>query len=195
MAQQNWVNLLNFGIPWQTTSGTQLSASATTATISPQAATGQDFVLPGQSNGLQWYPGMTLRIAARGTCGSGGTASNLTVWLAVGVSGTLATTLCTTPAFALGAGSVSGMSWEFIGSISCSAIGSTGNTLVSNGNLVINVTAAPAIAAAAAIMVRMPNVATAFNTYTAATAIGMRASLSAAFGNIQCDNFDVYQIC
>ena len=62
MASQDWVNLLNWGVPWQTSQGTALSASATTATISPQAAGPQDFPLPTQSSGTQWYEGMTLKI-------------------------------------------------------------------------------------------------------------------------------------
>ncbi len=72
MAQQSWVNLLNGGAPWQTAQGPTLS-TAVTATISPQAQTTQDFVLPGQPNGLQWYTGMQLRLRARGVLTTGGT--------------------------------------------------------------------------------------------------------------------------
>jgi len=195
MAQQNWVNLLNYGVPWQTTQGTQLATSATTATISPQAAGPQDFVLPAQANGLQWYPGMALKIDARGTYGSAGSASNLTVWLAVGVSGTLATALCTTAAFALGTGTLSPMSWELSCKLACTALGSTGNTLVSEGKWIGGTVVSPTVAASGAGVWPMPWLATAFNTYTAATAIGLRASLSTAYGNIQCDQFEIYQVC
>src|SRR5260221_375629 len=102
MAQQSWVNLLNAGAPWQTAQGPTLSTAAT-ATISPQAPTTQDFVLPGQPNGLQWYTGMQLRLRARGVLTTGGTTTSLTLFPAIGVSGTLATTLCTPPAVVLGA--------------------------------------------------------------------------------------------
>src|SRR5258708_14010846 len=97
MAQQSWVNLLNAGSPWQTAQGATLSTAAT-ATISPQAPTTQDFVLPGQPNGLQWYTGMQLRLRARGVLATAATTTSLTLFPALGVSGTLATILCTTPA-------------------------------------------------------------------------------------------------
>src|SRR5258708_14770356 len=100
MAQQSWVNLLNAGSPWQTAQGTSLTTAAT-ATVSPQAPTTQDFVLPGQPNGLQWYVGMQLRLRARGNMSSGGTTTSLTVFPAIGVSGTLGTTPGTPPAHVL----------------------------------------------------------------------------------------------
>src|SRR5215469_7407564 len=133
MASQTWVNLLNAGPPWQTTAGTALSASASTATISPQAAGPQDFILPTQPNGIQWYPGMTLKVEAAGTLNSAGTTSNLTVFLAVGVSGTLGTTLSTTGALTLGTGSITGVEWTLEAWIRCTGIGSSGNTLAAAG--------------------------------------------------------------
>jgi hypothetical protein len=197
MPTQTWVNLLNAGAPWQTTQGTVLSASASTATISPQAATGQDFVLPGQPNGLQWYPGMTLRVKARGTLGSGGTASNLQVWLACGVSGTLATSansLSTTAAVALGTGSVSSMPWKLEANINVLALGSTGSTLSTEGELLFETSSTPAFGTSNTTIAPLPLTSLAFNTYTAATALGLRASLSAAFGNIQCNQFTIEQL-
>ncbi len=134
MAQQSWVNLLNAGAPWQTAQGPTLSTAAT-ATISPQAPTTQDFVLPGQPNGLQWYTGMQLRLRARGVLTSGGTTSSLTLFPAIGVSGTLATTLCTTPAVVLGATTLTALAWYMDADITCTALGSTGNTLISDGIL------------------------------------------------------------
>jgi hypothetical protein len=199
VGSQTWNNLLNAGSPWQTTNGTALSASASTATISPQAAGQQDFVLPVQSvagSGLQWYPGMTLRVRGRGTINSGGTASNLTVFLAAGASGTLATTLSTTAAMALGTGTLTGMGWRLDTLIRCLAIGSSGNTLSCGGELVMtdNTTAA-AIGTANGLVWLLPETTTAFNTYTPATALGLRATLSAAFGLIQCNQFTIEQMC
>jgi hypothetical protein len=195
MALQTWVNLLNAGPPWQTTAGTALS-TATTATISPQAPGPQDFVLPGQPGGTQWYPGMTLRVKARGTITSGGTASNLTVLLACGVSGTLATTLSTTAAIALGTGSLTALAWKLEANVECTAIGSTGNTLSTEGELLIGITSAsPALATANGLVVGLPLTALAFNTYTPATALGLRATLSAAFGSILCNQFTIEQLC
>ena len=195
MAQQSWMNLLNAGVPWQSSAGTQLSASASTATISPQAAGSQDFVLPTQYNGTQWYQGMTLSVEAEGTAGSGGTASNLTVFLACGVSGTLGTTLSTTAACALGTGTLSGLEWVLRASVRCIATGTSGNTLTAEGAILLQTsTSALAIGTANVTILPLPVTSTAFNTYTAATALGLRATLSAAFGNIQCNAFRVYQV-
>ena len=195
MALQTWVNLINAGVPWQTSAGTALSATATTATISPQAAGPQDFILPTQLSGTQWYEDMTLKVEAYGTAGSGGTASNLTVFLAAGVSGTLATTLSTTAAIALGTGSLSGLEWKLLATIRVINIGSSGNTLTTEGHFDIQTsTAALAIGTANMTVAPLPVTSVAFNTYTAATALGLRATLSAAFGNIQCNSFQIYQI-
>lgn len=196
MASQSWVNLLNGGSPWQTTAGAALSASASTATISPQAAGSQDFILPTQPSGIQWYPGMTLKVEASGTLNTGGTTSNLTVLLACGVSGTLGTTLTTSGALTLGTGSLTGIQWGIRAWIRCTAIGSTGNTLAAAG---IWSTAGGAgsntgtVGTANGNSMGMPETATAFNSYTAATALGLRATLSAAFGAVQCNDFLIYQ--
>ena len=193
MAAQDWVNLLNWGVPWQTSQGTAL-ATATTATITPQGAGSQDFILPTQSTGTQFYQGMTLKLEAAGTINTGGTASNLTVLLAAGVSGTLASTLSTSAAMALGTGSLTGLEWWLSATVRCIGVGSTGNTLTTEGYLDLQ-TSTAALAVGTANITRMPLPFTnlAFNTYTAATAIGIRATLSAAFGQIQCNSFQIYQ--
>ena len=194
MAQQDWVNLVNWGDPWQVAQGAALSASASTATVSPQAAGSQDFVLPVQPNGLQWYKGLKYKVEASGTIGSGGTASNLTVFLACGASGTLATTLATTAAIALGTGGLSGLEWYLLATLKCIAIGSAGNTLAAEGQLHIQTSAAGlAIGTANDTVAPLPYTATAFNVYSQSTALGLRATLSAAFGAIQCNSFDIYQ--
>jgi hypothetical protein len=197
MASQTWENLLNAGVPWQTTNGTQLTTSASTATISPQAAGPQDFILPTQYNGTQWYPGMGLKISARGVLGSAGTTSNLTIFLAVGVSGTLATTLCTTGALTLGTGSLSNIAWRLKAYLRVLAVGSSGNTLSTGGDVMVGAVGsnnAGTLSTALGTFMGMNENAIAFNTYTAATAIGLRATLSAAFGNITCNQFLVEQV-
>ena len=194
MAQQDWVNLVNWGDPWQVSQGTALSASASTATISPQAAGSQDFVLPVQPNGIQWYKGLTYKVDMAGTINTGGSASNLTVFLACGASGTLATTLSTTAAIALGTGTLTGLEWSGWATVRCTAIGSTGNTLATEGSIDIQTsTAALAIGTANVTKAPLPLTAVAFNSYTASTALGLRATLSAAFGAIQCNSFQIYQ--
>jgi hypothetical protein len=193
MAGQGWVNLLNAGVPWQTTQGTNMAASGT-ATISPQAAGPQDFVLPGQPNGLQWYPGMDLRIRARGSATTGGTTNSTTLFLAIGVSGTLGTALCTTAAVVMGATTLSTLVWRLEANVACTALGSSGNTLVSDGMWIISDTTTPALITANTCSVGLPWVATAFNTYTGGTAIGLRATMTATFGSIQCNKFAVEQL-
>jgi hypothetical protein len=194
MASQSWMNLLNAGVPWQTTAGTVLNTAAS-ATISPQVATTQDFVLPGQPNGLQWYPGMVLRIIARGTLASGGTTSTLTVFLACGASGTLGSTLSTTAGIVLGTGSITAQPWKLEAHVGCTAIGTSGNTLSTEGELIFGDTATPAFGTANVVISALPLTALAFNTYTAGTALGLRATLSAAFGSILCNQFLIEQLC
>lgn len=193
MARQNWCNLLNYGEPWQTAQGAVLN-TATTAVISPQAPTNQDFMLPGQDNGLQWYRTMALRIRARGTFTTGGTTANFTWALAIGVSGTLATVLCTTAAVVMGGTTQGPCAWNLQANIDCIAVGSTGNTLTADGNVVMGTTTTPALATPNGLVVNMPFTSTAFNTYTQGTCIGLKGTLSAAFGSYQCNTFTVEQI-
>lgn len=196
MALQTWENLLNAGPPWQTTNGTALSASASTATISPQAAGNQDFILPTQFNGTQFYPGMTLKVEAAGTINTGGTTSNLTMFLACGVSGTLGTTLVTAGALTLGTGSLTGIEWTLQAWIRCTAIGSSGTTLTAAGMIWLPGAVGSntgTVGTANCTVLALPETTTAYNTYTAATALGMRATLSAAFGAVQCDEFLIHQ--
>ena len=195
MAAQDWVNLLNWGVPWQTSQGTVLN-TATTATITPQSAGPNDFVLPTQSTGTQWYQGMTLKLEAIGTINTGSAAANLTVLVAAGATNTAGTTLSTTAACALGTGSLSGLEWKLLAEIYCIGVGSTGNTLRCEGDMYVQTsTAALAIGTANVTLLPLPVTSTAFNTYTAATAVFIRATLSAATGPpaIQCNGFQIYQ--
>ena len=196
MAGQSWVNLLNAGAPWQTTQGTVLNTAAT-AVISPRAAGPQDFVLPGQPNGLQWYVGMQLRCRARGSATTGGTASNLTAAVAIGPSGGasgLTTALCTTPATALGTTTLTSLGWQLDAEVTCTAIASSGTTLVSEGLFWMSDTAAPAVITANGVIIPMAYLSTSFNTYTVGTAIGINGTLSAAFGSITCNRFTIEQL-
>ena len=54
-------------------------------------------------------------------------------------------------------------------------------------------TAALAIGTANVTMLPLPFTNLAYNTYTAATALGLRATLSTANGSIQCNSFQIYQ--
>lgn len=180
MPYQSWEALLNWGAPWQTTAGTTLN-TATTATISPQAAGSKDFTLPAN----WWYPGAVIRVVARGVLSSGGVGSNLTVLLAAGAA---PVTLSTSPAIALGTGSVTNMPWRLTASIQCLAVGSSGNTLTTQGELVFETSVTPAFGTANTTMAALPSTAAALDT-TVAMALNLRATLSSANGAITCQQF------
>jgi hypothetical protein len=180
MPYQSWESLLNAGAPWQTTAGTVLN-TATTATISPQAAGSKDYTLPAN----WWYPGAVIKVTARGILSSGSSGSNLTVLLAAGGS---PTTLSTSAAIALGTGSVTNMPFRLTANIQCTAIGSTGNTLTTQGELMFETSVTPAFGTANVTIAPLASTAAALDT-TVAMALNLRATLSAAFGAITCQQF------
>lgn len=190
-------NLLNQGAPWQTTQGALLN-TATTSTISPQAPTTQDFVLPGQPGGLQWYQGMALKVTARGLLTSGGVASNLTMFLAAGVSGTLGTTLGTTGAVALGTTSLTAQVFKFEAIVRVVALTTAAATFLDcQGDLSLTAGSTPTLTTASGVLVPIPYTTTNGSTlspYTAATAMGLRATLSTANGSVQCNQFLIEQV-
>jgi hypothetical protein len=200
MAQQTWENLLNGGVPWQTQNGPTLATSTTLTTISPQAPGPQDFVLPGQPNGLQFYEGMSIKITARGTCQAAGTTSALTLSLALGASGatTAATAIATSGALTLGTTITSATYWWLEALMRCFAIGSTGTTISCGGDWHIATVAgqdAGTLGTASETFMALPETTTAYNTYTAATCLTLRGSLSAAFGSVTCNHFLLEQLC
>jgi hypothetical protein len=183
MASQSWVNLLNAGPPWQTTNGNALTTSVGPLTISPQAPTTQDFVLPGQPGGSQFYAGMTLRIEASGTLLAGATTSNLTMWLSAGPNGTPHVTTAVV--------------WNLHSKLRCLATGSTGNTLSYGGYVSFPTVALANVATlgtANQTILAIPETVTAFNTQLGTTALCWRAALSAAFGSVVCNQFTIEQL-
>jgi hypothetical protein len=199
VASQSWENLLNGGAPWQTTNGPTITVSTALQTITPQAPTTQDFVLPGQYNGLQWYPAMTLKVEARGQVSAGGTTSNWTFSLALGGSGAISsagTALLTSGAVTSGT-TLTSIPWRFEGVVRVLALGSTGTTLSSHGCLELATAAlvAPTLGTAGGSSASMiAETTTAWNTYTAGTAMGMRVIGSAAFGTVICNSFLIEQL-
>ena len=178
MSAQGWVSLLND--QWQIGAGTVLN-TATTATISPQNATTKDYLV----SPYEWRIGKTLKVFASGVVSSGGTASNLTVLLAAGAT---PTTLSTTPAVALGTGSVTNCGWHLWARIRCLAVASTGNTLETEGTYIMGNTAAPAFGTANAVLVDLPLTSAAVDL-SVSCAVMLRATLSAAYGAITCQTF------
>ena len=189
MAAQSWVSLLNNATTYQTSSGTLLN-TATTATISPQqAGSNNDFTLPANF----FYPGCTLRIWAQGFLTTTGSSTTLTVLLAANKAGSY-TTLATSAGMATGTGSLTGLPWELHAYIICAAIGSTGNTLTTQGIIKFATSTAPAIGTANMTIAGLPSAsggtAAAIDT-TSAQGIALRGTLAGANASIQCTNWDI----
>lgn len=178
MSAQGWVSMLND--QWQIGAGTALN-TATTATISPQNATSKDYLI----SPYEWRVGKCLKVFGSGILSSGGTASNLTIFLAAG--GT-PTTLSTTPAMALGTGSITNAPWHMWARIRCLAVASSGNTLETEGTILYANTAAPSFTTANAGVLDLPLTSAAIDL-TTSCALMLRATLSAAFGAITCQTF------
>lgn len=189
MSSQTWVSLLNSLTPWQTTSGTLLN-TATTATISPQqAGTNNDFTLPANF----FYPGLTLRVWAQGFITTTGTSTTLTILLAANKAGSY-TTLATSSGIATGTGSLTGLPFALRGFVTCTGIGSTGNTLETEAIMELATTTAPAIGTANCTLIGLPNAsggtASAIDT-TSAQGVALRATLAGANASIQVTNWDI----
>ena len=178
MSAQGWVSMLND--QWQIGAGTVLNTAAT-ATISPQNTSAKDYLI----TPYEWRVNKVLKVYASGQVSSGGTASNLTIFLAAGAT---PTTLSTSPAVALGTGSITNAPWHLWARLRCLAVQSTGNTLETEGTIVLGNTAAPAFATANAVLIDLPLTNAAIDLSTSA-AIMLRATLSAAFGAITCQTF------
>ncbi|HEY1705594.1 MAG TPA: hypothetical protein VGG75_38400 [Trebonia sp.] len=163
MANQQWVCLLNGGNPYSAGAGAALS-SAATATISPVngvASNPPDMAqvqAAGQSYG--WYPGMLVRVTARGYLTTTGTSGTVTFFLAsrVGNSGSTWVTLATAAALTTGTGSLAGLQWELDALSQCTAVAATGNTVSTQGNLTLVPVAAQTIPTGTAdIVLSLPN--------------------------------------
>jgi hypothetical protein len=191
MPSQGWAQLLNSGPPWQTTVGTALS-TVTRATISPQAPTTKDFAVATS----YLYPGAVFRLTAQGFITTTATSSVFTIFVAAGVT---PTTLCTPVGITTGTTVITGLQWELRVISRVTAIGSTGNTISSQGYLELGNTGAavPAnpialTAAATGMKLPMPNIsgetAAAIDT-TSAMAVMVRGTSTVAGPSMQCTQF------
>ena len=133
---QYWTSLLNPNAPWQTASGTALTAVGP-STISPEgsAGTGAD------PQNLTWWQGQLIRVRARGVYTNGSTATNATFALYVAATGTALSggvTLATTGAMALPP-SQTGLLWRLFAEVQCRAIaqGTSTASLYTHGEVMI----------------------------------------------------------
>jgi hypothetical protein len=203
MPLQGWNQLLNSGAPWQTTVGSPLS-TASTATISSQAAGSKDYVV-----GTQYlYPGAVFRLTAQGIV-TITSAVTTTMWVPFPAAGVTPAALCTPVTFTNGGGgaaqAVTGLPWWWQSVHRITAIGSTGNTISSMGWLSIGV-GAGSIAQPASPANPGTNVgsiyfapasggenAAAIDT-SVAMPIMMRCTLTGTSGTVQCLQFLVEQL-
>jgi len=137
MAYQQWCGLLNGGNPATTGAGAVLNTAATAA-ISPQASVAnQDVaVVAAAGQPLGWYPGLLLRVEARGFLTTTTISTTATIFLRANKtnSGTFVT-LATPVGITTGTTAITGIQWEVNALIRCTAIASSGNTVSTQGKL------------------------------------------------------------
>jgi hypothetical protein len=191
MADQNWVATFpqSDQPPW-TGAGTALS-TATTATISPAPTS---VAAPDYNkfiNGSDWRTGQLIRVTARGFITTTATSTTATFFLGTNIdnTGTTYVTLATTAAITTLASAVTGLQWDLMATIRCTAVANSGNTLATQGMMKIATSAAPTMVTASGLVVGMPNAsgetAAAVNTLRT-QGIALRATLAGANATIQC---------
>jgi hypothetical protein len=196
MAGQQWVSLINAASVRATGPGTSLSGAVGPATISPcqaGALTADVATVNPDGQPLGWYPGLLLRVTARGYWSAGGTTSNAS-WQLTANKGNSNSyqTLATTTTLTLGT-TVTLNQWFLDALIRCSAVSQTAGTCLTQGELrttIANPAAPQLLTTAQALILPMPNTngETSLATVdtTQVTGIGLRATLSAAFGIVAC---------
>ena len=191
MARAGYSQLLNWGAPWQTTTGTNLT-TATTATISPQATSSKDFQIAASS----LYVGFVFRCTAHGFLTTTATSTTATIFLTAGAT---PTTLATPVGITTGTTVITGIQWWWESYSRVTALASTGNTISTQGRLVLGnsgaaVPANPiALTGTAAVgPLFAPNAsgetAAAIDT-TVAMSVMMRGTLAGANATVNCAQF------
>lgn len=190
MTNQNWVSLLTpYQAAW-TGAGTAYSGAATgtiSPTPTPNTADYNAYVTAGG-----FYPGMLIRVLARGYLTTTGTSTTAT-WLLgsnIGNTGTTYVTLATTTGLTTGTGAIIGLQWKLEALIRCTAVATSG-TLNTQGELSFTtaVPAAPAAIAANTMTLPMPNISgeTAATVNTLQTqGIALRCTMAAANATVGC---------
>lgn len=139
MASQAWVSLLNDGIA-SSGPGATYTEAASTAALSPQtsASSNADYAVVGagyQPGG--WYPGLLIRVTARGWKTFSTTTGTLTISLRANKANAVAaasnTVLATTPGLTTGTTALTGIQWKLEALLRCTAIAATGNTVSAQG--------------------------------------------------------------
>ena len=199
MADQDWMSLLpqNDQSPFQGP-GTALNTAAT-ATISPlPTGATADFNMPMLAS--DWRVGKILEVTARGFITTTTTSTTATFFLASNIdnTGTTYVTLATTAGITTGATALTGLPWYLEAFIRCTAVATSGNTLSTQGHLmVVNNATAPSLNAATngvLLFAGLPSAsgetASAVNTMRT-QGIALRATLAGANATIQCTQWNI----
>lgn len=200
MANQQWVSLLNPGIT-ATGPGATFTESATTVALSPQtSASNQDYaVVQAAGQYLGWYAGMLIRVTASGFITTNTTTGTLTISLRANKNNSTAassnTVLATANGITTGTTAITGIPFAVNAIIRCTAVASSGNTVSTQGELMVYNSGAAlaanpiALTATAGIALSMPNsageTAAAVDT-TQLQGIQLCATATAASGSIAC---------
>lgn len=192
MAYQDWVSLINDS-PQAAGAGVALN-TATTATLSPVMGNAADVAQVNPASAGGWYPGMLIRVKARGFLTTTGTSTTLAFQLAarVGNSGaTYVTVAAHAKVLNTGTGAITGIPWQLEGTIRCTAVAASGNTLAAEAEMTIGdnpATAQTIGTATAGINLYLPSASgeqvSAVDT-TQLQGISMRAALAGANATVQ----------
>jgi len=197
MPFQSWAGMLNASPQW-TGAGTVLN-TATTATLSPTPGA---LDVPVQAGGQPygWYPGMILRVTARGFLTTTASSTTFTPLLAarVGNTGSTYITLATASGITTGTTVLTTIQWKLEAFIRCTAVASSGNTLSTQGEFGLQgLLATPLAAANPFVLTGTPSIGIsaglpAINGETAAAVdttqlqgISMRGTLAGANATVQ----------
>lgn len=200
MANQSWVSLLIPGQNVWSGAGTTLN-TATTATISPRptpnTADYNAFVPAGM-----FYPGMLIRVNARGFITTTSTSTTATFFLAsnIGNTGTTYVTLATTAGLATSTTVMTGAQWRLEALIRCTLVATAG-TLATQGEMYFSQqpsTAQTLNTASTGVNLYLPNASgeTAATVDTTQTqGIALRATLAGANATISCTQWVLEALC
>jgi hypothetical protein len=203
MANQQWVSLLVPSNSQATGAGTAFTSAASgNAVLSPQTSVAnQDVAVvnqPGQY--LGWYAGMLIRVTARGFFSPTTTTGTLTFLLSANKNNSTApgsqTTLATANGITTGATAITGIQFKIEALIRCTSIASSGNTVSTQGELILGNSGAAVPANPIALTgtsgvgpLFLPNAsgetAAAIDT-TQNYGINLRCTTTAASGTVQC---------
>lgn len=208
MASQSWVSLINAGA-FATGPGATLTLAASTQVASPvTGATNQDVaVVNGAGQPLGWYPGLVMKILARGYYTSSATTGTLTYKLMYNKANSTAiasqTAILATNGITTQGSVVTGMQWRFDALVRCTAIATSGNTVAAQGELQFFILAGtpPTLPASPVLMstapgwsIAAPNItgetATAVDT-TQLAGINLSVTGTAAQGTLACTQWIV----